>query len=218
MSMESLDPRNDADVAAVAGLHTQYLETSLVVRLGDRFLRRFYYRVLVKDDLIHCTICRVDNRIVGFHVCTKYPNDVIARGVRKHFVRLAWLMLVSVVQRPRLLREIWQAFLAMRSSREDEPHDPGTVGEGMSLVTEKEYRDYVVPETGRRVPEQLFECMKQYFSDAGYSRIVMYIEPSNIASNRFHIAMGCRLIKPIWMMGKPSQKFYYDLKPQKPAC
>jgi hypothetical protein len=209
MSMEFLDPRNAADVAAVASLHAQYLGTSLIVRLGDRFLRRFYYRVLVEDDLIACTICRADDRIVGFIAYTKYPNDFIARGVRRHFVLLAWVMLVSVVQRPRLLRQIWAAFLTMRTSREDVSRDPGGVGEGISVATASEYRDYVVPETGKRMPEQLWDCMKQYFADAEFARFFVYVAPGNVASNRYCTAMGCRLVKTT-LLGEPYHKFYYD--------
>jgi ribosomal protein S18 acetylase RimI-like enzyme len=211
MSIESLDPRNAGDVAAVASLHAQYLGRSLLVRLGDRFLRGFYYRLLIEDDLIRCTICRADGRIVGFIAYTKYPNNFIGRGVRQHFVRLAWLMLVSVVQRPCLLREIWEAFVTMRTRREDVSPDQGGVGEGISVATAKEYRNYVVPETGKRLAVQLWESMKHYFEDAGFDRFFVYVEPSNVASNQYCTAMGCQLVKTT-LLGVPYHKFYRNIQ------
>ena len=216
MSIELLDPRNAADVDAVASLHAQYLGHSLIVRLGGRFLRKFYYRVLVEDDLIRCTICRVDNRIVGFIAYTKYPNDFIARGARRHFVRLAWIMLMSVLQQPRLLRDIWEAFLTMRTSREETSPEQGGVGEGITVATAEGYRDYVVPETGKRMPVQLFECMIDYFTDAGFDRLFVYVDTTNVASNRYCTAIGCRLIKTT-LLGVPCHKFYYDIKRPQPA-
>jgi hypothetical protein len=210
ISIELLDPRNTADVDAVASLHAKYLSHSLIVRLGGRFLRNFYYRTLVEDDLIRCTICRVDNRIVGFISYTKYPNDFIARGVRRHFVWLAWVMLSSVVQRPQLLRDIWEAFVTMRTPREEISPEQGGVGEGISVATAEGYRDYVIPETGKRMPVQLFECMIQYFTDAGFDRLFVYVDPWNVASNRYCTAIGCRLVKTT-LLGIPNHKFYYDI-------
>src|SRR5437879_6177998 len=99
MSIERLNPRNAADVNAVAELHERYLADSPVAKMGRRFIREFYYGRLVEDGLIDCVICRVDGHVVGFMAYTGSAYDFLSRGVRHHFLALSWVMLKSLVAR-----------------------------------------------------------------------------------------------------------------------
>jgi ribosomal protein S18 acetylase RimI-like enzyme len=197
MGIERLDPDNRADVIGVASLHETYLPESPVVMLGPRFIREFYYRGLVKDDLVICSICRADGRVVGFLSYTKDPTRFMMRGLRKHFLSLARVMFESLVARPKMLSDLVRVWRIMsqrnRESREELPR----VGEALSLAVVPEYQAYV-PEGGNsRVALRLFESMTQYFRKEEIDRIRIMVQPSNRAANIFYSAMGCRFDKMV---------------------
>ena len=66
MGISFLDPDRAADVDRVAALYEKHLPTSPVVRLGPRFLREFFFAQLVRDGLLGCLVCHVDDRVVAF--------------------------------------------------------------------------------------------------------------------------------------------------------
>jgi len=212
MNVEVLDPENRADVAGVAALHRQELADSPVAQFGMRFLRDFYYRTLVADGLIHCTIGKADGRVVGFISYTTTPTTFMGEGLRRHFVRLAWILVRSVVARPRLVRDILGVLRIMRErSREEEPGSVSeSVGEVLSLVSLKPYQKQI-PEGGKsRLTVRLFEEMVAFFRSHRIEQIHLLVKPENKASNLFCSIMGCRLGK-IVQGGRPVHRYTYTI-------
>jgi hypothetical protein len=66
MGLEKFNPRNTADVNAIADLHRLYLSDSMVVELGEPFLRDFYYGVLAEDGLVGAILCIVGKSLHTF--------------------------------------------------------------------------------------------------------------------------------------------------------
>jgi hypothetical protein len=196
MSVVPLDPENTLDVNGVADLHVKHLGDSPIVQLGPRFLRKFFYTTLVRDGLIGCTLCRLDGRVVGFISYTRYPLEFMARGVRRHFFALSWLMLVSVLRRPSLIHDIYVALGFMRERQSDAQRgDAEDLGEVISIASEQDARKYVPPGGTSRLTVRLFEEMLAYFRRTGVRRIHLLVQPDNSASNLFCAAMGCEFEK-----------------------
>jgi ribosomal protein S18 acetylase RimI-like enzyme len=196
MGIERLNLRCIADVNAVADLHVRYLPDSPVVRMGERFLRKFYYTKLIEDGLMGCEICRTDGQVVGFISYTKYPLDFMTRGIRKRFFYLSWLIFTSIVVRPAMIKDILFVLRIMRE-RSSESHKPseGNIGEVLSLVAHSEYRRYIPPGGKSRLSSRLFETMVKYFRGEGFDRVHLMVQPSNLASNIFFQTMGCEFEK-----------------------
>lgn len=210
MPIETLNPRNDADVNAVADLHLQYLADSPIVGLGERFLRRFFYTKLVEDRSVIVTICRHEGRIIGYISYTPDPLGFMSRSIRKHFVYLAWQMAVSLITRPALLQGVLRALKMVRErggqSRQPEPG----LGEVISLVTLPEFQKYV-PEGGKsRLTVRLFEEMLAYFRGLRYERVHLLVLPHNRASNILCSIMGCQFEK-ITAAGMVTHRYTYFL-------
>lgn len=209
MPIETLNPRNAADVNAVADLHLQFLGDSPIVGLGERFLRRFFYTKLVEDGSVVVTFCRQEGRIVGYISYTPDPLGFISRGVRQHFVYLCGLMTVSLLARPALFKGILLALKVMRERGPRQKPEPG-LGEVISLVTVPEFQKHV-PEGGKsRLTVRLFEEMLAYFRGRGYERVHLLVLPHNRASNILCSIMGCQFEK-ITMAGIVTHRYTYFL-------
>ena len=217
MSLEPLDPRNAADVDSVADLHVKYLGDSPVVKFGPRFLRQFYYGQLVEEGLIGCTLCRADNRVVGFISYTSRPMDFMSIGLRRHFIYLSWLMSLSVIARPAMIKELILVLRLMRGRGKDaQKKSSAGVGEALSMAVIPEYQSHVPPGGRKRIAVRLFESAVDYCKAQGLERVYLWVQPSNLAANLFYSAMGCPFEKIVhagipvhlytyWIKGEPAE-------------
>jgi hypothetical protein len=210
MGIETLDPRNTADVNAVADLHLQFLGDSPIVRLGEDFLRRFFYVKLVADGDVGVTLCRHEGRIIGFISYTRDPLGFIARGARRHLFFLAWLLGTGMLARPALARDVLFTLKMMRErSGEARKAEPG-LGEVISLVTVPEFQKHI-PEGGKnRLTVRLFEEMVAFFRGQGFDRVHLKVLPHNKASNILCSIMGCQFEK-ITEAGMTVHRYTYFL-------
>ena len=196
MRIERLDPRNQADVDAVADLHLAQLSASVEVQLGQRFLRRFYYQNLVEDGLIDCWLCRAEGNVVGFISSSRYPRDFVPRGVRGHLPRLIQLLLASALERPALVKDIVRILGVLRDRGRRYRTDPSPgLGEVLSLVVLPRFQRYVPVGGQSRATARLFETMVADFRAAGFERVHLLVQPTNRASNIFCSSMGCQFEK-----------------------
>jgi len=207
MSLEFLDHYSAADVESVARLHENYLADSPVVALGPRFIRQFYYRKLVQDGLLGCIVCRADGRVVGFISYTREPRTFMSLGIHRHFWFLSWVMGVTILTRPAILKHIWATW-RMMGDRARDLHEKPTPGgaEVISMATEKEYLKHVPPGGKSRVPARLYEKVIEHLRDEGFARVIFLVQPSNTASNLFFAATGCEFDK-IMIAGAPVHRY-----------
>ncbi len=196
LSIGFLDPHNSPDVTAVAELHRTYLGDSPVVRLGERFLHQFYYVRLIEDELVRCKVCQSDQGVVGFAAYTTHPFDFMSVGLRKHFLALTRLMLLSLAKRPAMVGDILFVLRLLRQLRSEsqEAPEPDT-GELLSLVVLPEFQDAVLPGGTSRLPLRLIEAAMLDLRRAGLRQIQFTVQPSNRAANILYSAMGCSFKK-----------------------
>ena len=210
MPIETLNPRHACDVNAVADLHLQFLSDSPIVGLGERFLRRFFYVRLVEDGSVVVTICRHEGRIIGYISYTPDPFGFMSRGIRRHFVYLCSLMVVSLAAKPGLLKGILLALKMVRErGGQARQAEPG-LGEVISLVTLPEFQKHVAEGGKSRLTVRLFEEMLSYFRGLQYERVHLLVLPHNRASNILCSIMGCQFEK-ITLVGVVTHRYTYFL-------
>lgn len=192
MGLETLDPRNREDVKAVADLHRRHLAESPVAQLGDRFMRDFYYSRMIQDGLFGCTICRVDGTVGGFISYTADATGFMGRGLRRHFIRLCWLIGFTVLTEPRLVGNILFVLRIMRARRsEGRQEDPRGLGEAISMVVLPEFQNHVPPGGTSRLAVRLFLTAADEIRRLGGNRVQVQVQPSNRSANLFYNALGC---------------------------
>jgi ribosomal protein S18 acetylase RimI-like enzyme len=213
MGIETLNPKCSEDVAAVAALHRIYLSASPVARLGDRFMREFYYTRLVEDRLFRCLICRVDGQVVGFISYTEDALGFMSRGLKKHFFLLCSVMLRSLFERPTLVSSLILVLRAMmergKAARESEAP---RLGEAMSMAVLPGFENYVASGGTSRLAVRLFLTAAEELRRSGANRVQLMVQPSNLAANLFYSALGCSFEK-IEHAGMVIHRYIYHLQP-----
>lgn len=213
--VERLDPTKRADVDAVAALHEQFLGDSTVARMGPAFVRNVYYSKLLADGLFDCLVCRSGGRVVAFISYTDRPMDFMSRGLKQHFVGVAWSVGRTVLTSPKRLRDVLLVLRLMgaRSGHTDDQVLRGGAAEALSMAVLPEFQN-VVPEGGKsRVAVRLIERMAADLRDRKVSKIAFYVDPANRAANLLYSAMGCSFEK-ILHAGLIRHRFVYPVAPR----
>lgn len=89
------------DLPFVTELHRTEFQEGFFVRLGARFLRR-YYRTFLDGPLATAIVCEDDGRVCGYLVGVLDPPQHRRLLVRHHGASLAFSATVSFIWRPRL--------------------------------------------------------------------------------------------------------------------
>jgi hypothetical protein len=197
MSIEQLDARNKADVDAVSALYEAELGDSPVVLLGPRFLREFYYSKLVECGLLGCFVYRIEGQVVAFMSFTKYPVDFVGRGIRRYPLRLCWIMLKTVVGKPKSIRNIIECLKSFGGDRGDHYSEPGII-EALSLVVPTRHQRHVPPNGKSRLAVRFIETMAHYAKQEGAEQVLYVVRPENSASNLLFHSLGCHLRKGLY--------------------
>jgi ribosomal protein S18 acetylase RimI-like enzyme len=206
--VEPLDPRNSIHVDGVVALHVRHFRP----RLGAEFLRSFYYSKLVDTGLVRVTICRIGDDVIGFIAYTSQPRDYLSVGVRREFPSLARLIVRNLAVQPTLARSLrWLMYSTSEGFRKDLD---ALTGEVLYIATDPRHRD-CVPQGGRSaVAVRLFESMKSFFFGTGRDKVLLVVNPKNVAAHRFFQAMGCRSEAHVYKKGTDHQftmhHFFYD--------
>ena len=209
--MFTLDGKTHGDVQSIANLHEEHLGDSPIVLFGDRFLREFYYTLLVRDGLIGAMGCRVDGKVVGFISYTIQPLGFMTTAIKRYPIRLSWIMLRTVFAKPSVLGQILKVLRMMLDrGKEGEDTLPADRGEVISLVAEPQYQK-LVPEGGKeRLTARFFREAIDYFKANGCSSVHLMVKPDNRASNLFCSVMGCRFEK-ILEAGAEWHRYVYEI-------
>lgn len=212
MGIEFLDPTSAADVDHVAALYEEYLATSPVVKLGPRFLREFFFSQLAKDGLLGCLVCRVDGKVIAFLSWTNHPSDFIGRGIKRHFLKLSWIMIRSIVARPAFLGDLLATMkmVSRRSSDGGSSGDTPGVIEAISIVVPPEFQKHVPPGGKGRLTVRLVQTLAQHARGQGVEKVMYVVQPSNTSSCIFFSGMGCDFDKRTYA-GQEVYVYTHDL-------
>jgi len=169
--LREVDPANQDDVAAITRLHLTLLGHGPMARLGELFLRRFCYTVLIKDGLLRAALYEVDGRPAGFIAYTTRSITFHRIAVRRHWVYVALLTIISVARDPRILLHLLK-------------------GIRLTLLPEYRSREFV-RRTGRRISCELFARTREYFRREKIASFRLLVEADNREALLFYHAMGC---------------------------
>lgn len=183
-----LNPNNEEHLEAAARLHAILLPDSPIPKLGKFFMKKFYYKKLVKAELIYCDLYYQSGVAVAFSSYTGYPYTFMGKGRDLYFFYLAGVLLVSLLASP--LR-IWVIWNVMRQARlRGLQSDCGTSGEYLSLGVMPECLSFKDPDTGLRIPNLMFERVIDYFKGRRFREILLMIKKSNKKSQMFYHVYG----------------------------
>ena len=176
-------------------LHFSLLPHSPVVLLGPRFVEHFYYPKLVEMGLLFGAIAYWDDRPVGFIAVTQDASGFMGRAIKRHPIKLAWTMLVSVLADPRRLAALYEALQIMRNREPAETSEP--VAELLSFGVIEEFRSAgFARKTGVKVGRDLFGKAIEQLRERGVATVAALVDQDNKEVCLMYRAMGWTVHDP----------------------
>ena len=171
-----LNPDNQKHVEATAKLHKELLNESPIVQLGDIFMKEIYYSSLVKAKLFQCDLYYHNGEYVGFISYTSDPLHFMQKSVKIFFLRLFYIVFKSVILKPSLAKTVINVCREMMQRKSlSSQIDDRDLGEMLSLGVIKEGCKLVDADTGKRVPNLLFEGSNHMFSRVSFFDSLIFI-------------------------------------------
>ncbi len=209
--LREIDVANRHDVIAITGLHLGLLGHGPMARLGELFLRRFCYGVLLRDGLMRAALFEVDGRPAGFVAYTSRSITFHREAIRRRWAYVACLIALSVVRDPRLVARLLKAARLMFSRRAELNLGRDPLGEVLAIGVLPEYRTpEFVHRTGLRIGEELIAHAMSYFRSVGVDRVRMVVEAHNTPALFFYHRLGGRF-EPYEHAGEPMVHVWFDL-------
>ena len=179
-----LDPKNKEHLNAAARLHAALLPDSPIPRLGNFFMKKFYYNKLVGGGLIHCELYRRDEDYVALSAYTEYPYTFMAIGKKRYLFHLISVLAVSLLSAPARIRIVWDVL--RQGALRDRLRDDGISGEYLSLAVAPESAGFRDPVTGLRISNLMFERVIDHFKGKHFKEILLMIKKTNKKSQLFY--------------------------------
>ena len=209
--LREIDPAKQ-DAATITGLHLELLGHGPMARLGELFLQRFCYGVLLRDGLMRAALFEVDGRPAGFVAYTTRSITFHREAIRRHWAYVACLIALSVVHDPRLVARLLKAARLMFSRRAELELGRDPLGEVLAIGVLPEYRTpEFVHRTGLRIGEELIAHVMSYFRSVGVDRVRMVVEAHNKPALFFYHGLGGRF-EPYEHAGEPMMHVWFDLR------
>jgi ribosomal protein S18 acetylase RimI-like enzyme len=183
-----LDWRNREHRDAAARLTVELLPVSPAAILGHDYLANFHFFHLVRDGLIKCDLYQWDGKIVAFVAYTTQPFTFIQKGLRRHFVALAYRLGKSVLVRPRRLLSILDV-MKQGEWRSRTTLDP-RLGEMLSLGVQDAYRRIVDPETRSKIAYALLGNALNDLQRAGSPAVLFVVVKGNERALSIYYKLG----------------------------
>lgn len=169
----------------ISKLHSRLLPESSLSRLGQFFLKNYYYKVLVKNGLIDAYLYKTRNCYVGFVVCTDFPFNFMKKGMQRNLLYLFLIIFISLCQNPfrvkiliDILGDKFPALLKNKIGVES--------GQFLSFGVLEEYRVVVDNESGQTIPHTLMKKVFEHFKERKKKYFFLLVLKSNINAIKFY--------------------------------
>jgi ribosomal protein S18 acetylase RimI-like enzyme len=177
----------------LARLHLTLLPNSPISLLGELFARSFYYKLLPKQGLLFGAVAYVDQQPVGFIVVTDKPNEFMRSALKRHFLYLVGVVMVSVLMNPikRLaaIREAWQIMSSL-----PQLEIPDSEGELLSFGVLPEYRlSEFGQQSGHYVAADLLNTIVDPLKQRGMDSVRAIVDTDNQVARSFYRKHGWQL-------------------------
>lgn len=200
-------------VQDAAFLHAQLLPYSPVVKLGNAFMQKFYYRFLPAENLIFGCIAYVRDEPAGFVSISDDAGGFMPKALRRHAPLVIFTILCSVLASPKRISNVWEAWRIMRSRS----HSSGVEdcnAEILSIGVLPKYRSKeFVRETGLRIAQDLMDYALAKLEERGAQAVRAIVDIDNAKARAYYEKNGWRPGHPhVPGWRKPSMEYIFAMK------
>jgi len=182
-----LDYLDKVKIKEVSALHYHLLPNSPIPQLGNEFMEGFYYKQLIKYNLINCLICIEKDEVIGFIVFTKFPKDFMLNGIIKSPIDLAISLIIGIFKKPARLIIIFKIILLALTR--GSTSIPENTSEILSMGVKKKFRNRVIPNSGLKISHALFQKTVSYLRFEKEKYLQVLTEKDNVGAIKFYEKM-----------------------------
>ena len=180
-----LNYKDKIQIDAISKLHQTLLPESIISQFGDYFMRNFYYKKLSQHNLIDSYLYKNNDKYVGFIVCTSKPFSFITEGMKKNFLYLSWILLISILTKPSRIFLLFKMNETVDLS--DLKNEFGNkIGQFMSLGVLEDYRKFIDKKENITVPNVLMNKVFEHFRNENRHTFFLLVLKTNIVATKFY--------------------------------
>jgi ribosomal protein S18 acetylase RimI-like enzyme len=188
-----INPFNLDQVETISDMHLHLLSWGPLARLGKMFLVKVCYTILIKDNLMKAAIFYYDHKPAGFIAYTPYSISFHQTAIKKHWLYVVYILILSIIRDPRLVVHIAKAIHLMisRSSEKEIAKDPSA--EILAIGVNEEYRSpHFIQKTGIRISQELLKYAVNEFKKFGLKEMRVVVDVFNKAAIFLYLSLDGR--------------------------
>lgn len=198
LGIRAISAESNGIVADISRLHVTLLPRSPLSRLGEGFLRDFYYRVLPAERILFAVVAYADSVPCGFISATAQVEKSMLQAALRHPFVLAKSLGASIARSPKRIGAMVNVLRIRQETSRGR-----RVGELLSFgVLEKYCRPPYVTAGGLRIPDALYEDVMNLLRTSQVSEVRAFVDEDNIGARLFYSARGwkiaCRNVSSGW--------------------
>jgi len=180
------------DNEALTSLHMALLPHSPVVLLGRKFMEKFYYQELPRQNLMRGVVVYLNEKPIGFIASTNDSAGFMKKAIIKKYIYLLYILAISVITDPHRILAIWEALQIMLKLPNTACNEK--VGELLSLGVLPEYQSGKFQRiNGVNISKELVCMSVNDLREWGCDVIRVVVDEDNTPAKFFYHAMGWEL-------------------------
>jgi len=178
-----------SDISSIAHIHFLELHSDFLPSLGENFLRLLYTH-LFQNKNSHLYVIYQNSKINGFILGSVDFNATFKNVIMKNFTTYAFLILPSVIRRPKILRNVFETLLYTKK-------------EGKNLPTAEIIAIAILKEHHREgFGKQLTSVLEEKFLQKNIKEYKVTVNADNYAANSFYKVLGFTKKSNFYLYGR----------------
>ena len=179
------DPRDFQQMEVIVSIHKAVLPESFVVRMGNYFMKRFYYTVLPKMGFLNCLLLQYKGTYAGIIVTNIKPFSLIRSSIPSNFFTFCWVMCVSLLQLAQRFAVLFEVLKYKPDPILRSFEQTGTAFEILTIGVLSSFRQVILPD-GRKLSHALLHEAVSYYRAKGFTHVTGQILKSNQEALKFY--------------------------------
>jgi ribosomal protein S18 acetylase RimI-like enzyme len=209
--IRQVTPTDAQGLDIIAALHMELLPFGPMTKFGQRLIRDICYAAPLRKGLVKLAIAEVDGQPAGFIGYSDNSELFYHSLIRGNLLQASWVMMFSLLQRPRRILGVPRALQVMLSRNNLLQEFEKLRQEVIVFAVRPEFlTPAFVRRTGLRVGAQLINHAFDYFRRNGVKQVRMIVDASNRPVLFFYSSLGANFIPCIYG-GVPSMLVVVDI-------
>jgi len=198
LEKEKYDYQNKEHVKAICELHRELLPDSLIHKLGDLFMSKFYYNKLPKDKLIDVFLYKWNGKYISFTSSTNKPFTFLETAKKKYFFLILFILFISIIRKPSRIKIVplpgrfghTDDILLEKNLKKLKEEYGDKMGEFISFGVLKEYREKIDPQSQLQIPQIVVRDIFAHFREQKKTCFLGIVLKKNVNSLKFFEKFG----------------------------